>query len=208
VASSANAGLCTPQSGEAAALEAEAMLNASTQAVAAQACDATDTIQKTPDQAACDADVPQRSASPSNSPVPHASPPTAIGSAAKGLAHSLDYAKAPVPRMSNNFARRHGLNPKDNPLLNLQMLQQMGQSPQGDRAVKVSWAVSACVSLCESTARVRKGARAHVCVKALPHAPVITLLWVVCMWALNRGKPSQLPPSHPTAPCLHLCIIH
>ncbi|WIA40824.1 hypothetical protein OEZ86_004501 [Tetradesmus obliquus] len=38
----------------------------------------------------------------------------------------------PVPRMSNAFARKHGLDPKDNPLLNLQRiaLQQTSSQPQ------------------------------------------------------------------------------
>lgn len=39
-----------------------------------------------------------------------------------------------APRMSNAFARRHGLNPKDNPMLNLQKIalqsQQQQQAPQ------------------------------------------------------------------------------
>jgi hypothetical protein len=36
----------------------------------------------------------------------------------------------PVPRMSNAFARKHGLDPKENPLVNLQRLAMQQQSPQ------------------------------------------------------------------------------
>lgn len=36
----------------------------------------------------------------------------------------------PMPRMSNAFARKHGLDPKENPLVNLQRLAMQQMSPQ------------------------------------------------------------------------------
>lgn len=43
----------------------------------------------------------------------------------------------PMPRMSNAFARKHGLDPKENPLVNLQRLAMQQASPQ--QAGMVSW---------------------------------------------------------------------
>ena len=55
-------------------------------------------------------------------PDPNPAPPPSAPSPLLGLA---------TPRMSNAFARRHGLNPKDNPMLNLQKIALQAQVREG-----------------------------------------------------------------------------
>jgi hypothetical protein len=46
----------------------------------------------------------------------------------------------PMPRMSNAFARKHGLDPKEHPLVNLQRLAMQQMSPSAAAMVGVCWA--------------------------------------------------------------------
>jgi hypothetical protein len=51
----------------------------------------------------------------------------------------------PMPRMSNAFARKHGLDPKENPLVNLQRLAMQQMSPSAASMVGVLAVCCVCV---------------------------------------------------------------